>query len=374
MIELAAGRRPQKMSVVIIGGGYAGMIAANRLTGSLTEAEAARVQVTIVNPSDRFVHRITLHEFAGGGGDPTHSFESMVGPRVRIVVGLAERVDATRRRVRVTTAQGAAELPYDRLIYAVGSRPATGVPGVARFAHTIGDLHGATDIRDALSRGATEVLVVGGGPTGIETAAELAEAYPRSNVRLLTGRFAAGMRPVARRRIARGLRRLGVEIVEGARVRRVDSRGVETETGGLLHSDVTVWAAQFDVPELATESRLPVDANGRLLVDETLACVGHPEIIGAGDAVHVPAEVGAHLGMGARTALPLGLAAAERVLADLRGQVPQPISIGLLGPSISLGRKDGYFQLTHADDSPRRMAFTGRAGAAVKAWVCRMTI
>ncbi|WP_168200348.1 NAD(P)/FAD-dependent oxidoreductase [Protaetiibacter larvae] len=363
-----------ELSVVIVGGGYAGMIAANRLRGSLTPAEVARVRVTIVNPIDRFVHRIRLHEFAGGGDDPTYDFPSMVGESVGIVVGRVVRIDAARRRLAIATASGPRELGYDRLVYAVGSRPALRVPGVAEHALTIGELGGAARVRARLTDGAREIVVVGGGPTGIEVAAELAESYPRARVTMLTGAVARGMRPAARRRIARGLRRLGVDILEDARVVRVHPGGAELADGRFLRADATVWAAEFEVPALAADSGLPVDETGRLLVDETLACIADPAIVGAGDAVRVPASVGAHLSMGARTALPLGLAAAERILAELRGTAPQPISIGLLGPSISLGRKDGYIQLTRHDDSPTPIAFTGRLGAAIKDWVCRMTI
>lgn len=119
---------------------------------------------------------------------------------------------------------------------------------------------------------------------------------------------------------------------------------------------------------------LPVDSIGRLLVDDTLQCIADAHILGAGDAVKPPDTVSAHLPMGARTALPMGGAAAETLLAHLRHQNPRPISIGLLGPSISLGRRDGYIQLAHPDDTPTRIAVTGWAGAAIKRWVCNMTI
>lgn len=363
-----------ELSVVIVGGGYAGMIAANRLRGSLTPEESARVRVTIVNPVDRFVHRIRLHEFAGGGADPTYDFPSMVGESVELVVGRAFRIDASGHRVHVATREGPLELAYDRLVYAVGSRPASKVPGVTEHALRIGELGGAAEVRARLARGAREVVVVGGGPTGIEVAAELAESYPSSRVTMLTGRVARGMRPAARRRIVRGLRRLGVDIVEDARVVRVHPGGAELEDGRYARADAVVWAAEFEVPTLAADSGLGIDEDGRLLVDETMASVSDPAIVGAGDAVRVPRGVGAHLSMGARVALPLGLAAAERILADLRGLPPQPISIGLRGPSISLGRRDGYIQLTRRDDSPTLIAFSGRLGAAIKDWVCRMTI
>ncbi|WP_165314268.1 NAD(P)/FAD-dependent oxidoreductase [Agromyces protaetiae] len=371
-------RQQSPVSVVILGGGYAGVIAANRLRGSLTPDEATRVRVTIVNPTDRFVHRIRLHEFAAGGEDVAFAFPSMVGAGVRLVIGTARRIDADARRVVVETAVGPVVVPYDRLVYAVGSSSAVGrVPGAAEHALPIGGLDGAARVRDVFAAPTppARVNVVGGGPTGIEVSSELAEAHPATRIVLLSsGPVGAALRPAAQRRIVRGLRRLGVEIVDHARVASVTPDGASLENGRFVGADATVWAAEFDVPTLARDSGLAVDERGRLLVDETLAALDDPAIVGAGDAVRPPDSVAAHLPMGARVALPMGLAAAERILAELRGRAPEPLSIGLLGPSISLGRRDGYIQPARPDDSPLPFAFTGRLGAAIKSWVCRMTI
>lgn len=364
------------ISVVIVGGGYAGMIASNRLLGSLTSEERARVRVTIINPTDRFIHRIRLHEQAAGIAEASLDLTSMLHSQCKVLLGRAERIDAAGSFVHVRTPAGADQVRYDWLLYAVGSRSSSAVRGVTQYAVSIGDIGGAREIarRFADSRIGT-ACVVGGGPAGVETAAELAEAHADTRVALLAGhQLLTGMRPAARRPIRRRLERLGVEVVEGARVTEVTAGGVTVVSGAVLSFDLVVCSAGFEVPELAGHSGLPVDSHGRLLVDDTLTCVSVPTILGAGDAVKAPDAVSHHLPMGARTALPLGGAAADTLLARLRGDAPRPISIGLLGPSISLGRSDGYIQLARRDDAPTLIAFTGALGAAIKAWVCRMTV
>lgn len=363
-------------SVVIVGGGYAGMIASNRLWASLTAAERARTRVTIINPTDLFVHRIRLHEHAAGVADATLPLRSMIHGEVDLLVGQARRIDVVARTVHVETPAGKVDLRFDKLIYAVGSRSSTHVPGVEEHAETIGDVEGAEAIAHRIASGhVRRICVVGGGPTGVETAAELAEAHPELRVTLLAGdRLVGGLRPAARRSIRRSLERLGVEILDGTRVTRVVPGGVTTSDGAERAFDLVVWAAGFEVPDLAARSGLPVDRYGRMLVDETLVCLTEPAILGAGDAVSPPDAVAAHLPMGARVALPLGGAAADTLLAALRRRNAETISIGLLGPSISLGRRDGYIQLAHPDDSPTPIAFTGRLGALIKSWVCWMTI
>lgn len=367
---------PVAKSIVILGGGYAGMMASNRLWASLTPAERERVHVTIVNPTDNFVHRIRLHEHAAGLADARLTLRSMIHDDVEVIVGQAERIDSAARVVEIRTSSGLRLLDYHYLVYAVGSRSATITPGVDRFALTIGDSQGADEIRRRTARAREMSLcVVGGGPTGIETVAELAEAHPRFEVTLLAGNaFAAGLRPAARRSIRRVLERMGVRIVEGSRVQRVTQLGVVLENGEQHRYDLVVWAAGFEVPDLAARSGLETDACGRLTVDETLVSVTDSRIVGAGDSVRVPISVGAHLPMGARVALPMGGAAADTLLAKLRGQRAPRLSLGLLGPSISLGRRRGYIQLAHRDDTPTPIAFTGPLGAAIKAWVCQMSV
>lgn len=199
-----------RIAVIIVGAGYAGVITANRLWGSLTPAERARVTIELVSPSDRFVHRIRLHEHAAGAADAVLPLASMIPEAVRIRLGTAVHIDTARRTIRVRTAVSEQEVTYDRLVYAVGSRPAMGVRGATEHALPVGDLAGATAIRDRVrGDGAARVIVVGGGPAGVETAAELAEAHPCATVTLLTsGALLPGYRAASRNgyRVPRGPR------------------------------------------------------------------------------------------------------------------------------------------------------------------------
>ncbi|HOB50015.1 MAG TPA: FAD-dependent oxidoreductase, partial [Mycobacterium sp.] len=102
--------------VVVIGGGYAGVIAANHLQ------MRPDIQTTLVNPRPEFVERIRLHQLVTGSDDATVAYTDVLGPQVRLVVDTATRIDTAARRVDL--ADGDA-LPYDYLIYAVGSGAAT---------------------------------------------------------------------------------------------------------------------------------------------------------------------------------------------------------------------------------------------------------
>jgi NADH dehydrogenase len=359
--------------VVVVGAGYAGVLAANRIRASLTAPEAGRVRVTMVNRTPEFIERVRLHEVAAGvRPSAALPLGQVLHEGVEVVVGTVLRIDAPARTLSVATPDGVTTEGYDSLIYAVGSMAALGAPGVEDHAHLLGDADGAESARRAIDVGPVHqrIVVVGGGATGVEAAAEIAERHPAARVTLLSRGPLLGHLPTAsRKHVLRSLGRLGVTTTTGS-VSRVLADAVELADGTRVPSDVTVWTASFAVPDLARRSGLPVDGIGRLLVDETLRVPEHPEILGAGDAVRPPASVGAHLRMGCAIAMPLGGHAADTVLALLRGGPVAPLDVGFGVQCISIGRKEGIIQLLTKADRPLAVRLTGRPAALVKEFVC----
>ena len=356
----------QDIRVVVVGGGYAGVTAANRLT------RRADVAVTLVNPRPMFVERIRLHQLVGGSDDAVVEYGDVLAPSVRLVVDTATRIDAPRRRVELAGGDG---IDYDYLIYAAGSsRVEPAIPGAAQFGLPIAELADAERLRDALidAGPAAPVCVVGAGPAGIETASELAEQR-RAVTLLCAGELGPSLHPRGRRTVARALAALGVTVVdgEGSRVTAVHADAVELADGRTVPSAVTVWAAGFGVPQLARESGLTTDALGRLRTDETLTSVDDDRIVAAGDSA---APSGVPLRMSCQAAGPLGGHAADTVLHRIGGEQPTPFAMGFVGLCLSLGRRRGIFQFEHKDDTATRMHVSGRAGAAVKAVVCWGTV
>jgi NADH:ubiquinone reductase (H+-translocating) len=365
-------------AVVILGGGYAGILCANRLRSSLTQSEAARVRITLVNPTAEFHERIRLHQLAAGTIESAAKpLSSMLHSDVHVMVGRALRIDPGQNVVDVGTTDGIVGVRFDTLVYAIGSTPAMTTPGAEEHTFALGDPQGAAAARLAIATGTPgqRIVVVGAGFTGVETASEVADRHPGARVTLLSaGPIVAQVRPAARRSITRSLTRLGVLIRDEARVTSVEAGLIVLADGTTVDFDIALWTASFGAPELARVSGLATDAVGRLRVDEYLRCIDHPAVIGAGDAVVLPDSNGRHVRMGCAMALPLGAAAAGTILAGVRGTQPERVSVGFLLQCISLGRRDGYIQFVHADDSPRRVHLGGRIGAFIKEAVCKMTV
>ncbi|MEU4613579.1 NAD(P)/FAD-dependent oxidoreductase [Streptomyces umbrinus] len=354
------------VQVVVVGGGYGGVTAANRL------ARRDGVSVTLVNPRPEFVERIRLHQLVTGSDDAVESFGDVLGGKVRLVVDTATRIDAAERWVSLA---GGGAVSYDYLVYAVGSGVSDpGVPGAAEFAHSVSDFEGAERLRSALAAApATAPLtVVGAGPTGLETAAELAEQGRR--VTLICGDVlgpslhARGRRPVARR-----LARLGVTVLEGPRTRvtEVTQDAVRLDDGRELPSAVTIWTAGFRVPDLAARSGLRTDAEGRLLTDATLTSVNDVRIVAAGDAA---AMADRPFRMSCQAAVQLGPAAAATILRRIAGKTPAPVRMWFAGQCLSLGRDEGVTQFSYPNDTVNGLHIGGRPGAGVKEIACRFTL
>jgi NADH:ubiquinone reductase (H+-translocating) len=351
--------------VVVIGGGYSGTLAANHLR------MRADVDITLVNPRPNFVDRIRLHQFVAGTGDATIDYSTLLGEGVRLVVDSATSIDIAARTVRLASGRG---LDYDHVIYAVGSTVAipSSVPGVAEFAYPIAEFEAAQRLRARLDGVCLDapVTVVGGGPTGVETAAELAE-QGRTVTLVCGGTLAPSLSAPGRRYVAKWLSRHGVTVLEGDVVTEVRPDAVVFADGAVRPSALTIWTTGFGVPELAAASGLQTDALGRLLTDETLTSVDDDHIVATGDAA---APSGQPVRMSSQAAGPLGAQAADTVLSHIAGTEPAVINLALTGTCISLGRCVGIRQLARRDDAAVNLYIGGRMGARIKEVTCKIGV
>ena len=349
--------------IVIIGGGYAGTLAANHLH------MRPDVNVTLVNPRPTFVERIRLHQLVAGTGAAAVDYGPLLHRNTRLVVDEATAIDTAARQVQLAS-KGVLE--YDYLIYAVGSTAALPAVSGAEFAYRIAEFEYAERLRDKLDELDPDepVCVVGAGLTGIETSAELAQH--RGSVTLICGgELGPSLSPQGRGSVARQLARLGVTVIEGGVVTEVRQDAVVLSDGRELPSAVTVWTAGFGVPLLAARSGLRTDELGRLLTDETLTSIDDPRIVAAGDAA---SPSGQPLRMSCQAAMPLGAQAANTVLSRIAGEQPAVINQAFVGQCISLGRSLATFQIARTDDTPVRFYAGGRLAAFVKERVCRATV
>ncbi len=358
--------------IVIVGGGYAGVLAAQRLGRS-----AHRPEVVLVTPRPELVHRVRLHQRLVGERLARYPIAPWLrGSSARLVVGSSTALDVEARTITVRTEAGDETLAFDRLVLATGSETDTcGVPGVREHALTLDDPERidavAAELPSLAARGGS-VLVVGGGATGVETASELAERYPSLRVTLVARDGVLGaLSPRAAEYARESLAGLGVTVHTDRSVRALERSVAHLEGGRSITFDLCVWTAGFRARDLGRRAGLPVDSIDRVRITESLRVESAPWIMAAGDAAVIDAWVGAPLAMSCKCAMPMAAHAAENLLAEIEGRGDAPFRFGDTGLCVSLGRSDGVIQLRSADGTNLARVITRGAGAAVKEAVAR---
>lgn len=371
--ERGAARKTQTPTrILVLGAGVAGLLFTLRLAGRVARKP---VQITLVNESDTFIVRPKLHEFATNQHVFKHSLPQITRKaRVQFLQARVISLDPGRRRVTVRDQQQQRELPYDYLVYALGSRiDVQGVPGSAQYAYSIqmqGQLSAAA-LRDRLptidaSNG--RVIVCGGGATGIETATQIASVYPHIKVSIVTrGKIAPTFSQKVYETIRHRLLSLGVEIRDQSEVRAVRAQSILLDQGRELPCSLCIWAGGFMVQPLGKEAGLAVNARDQILVDPFLRSVSHPQIYAIGDAASPVEKPGVeHVRMSAFTASVMAAHGADCLGAVLKGAAPKPLSFVYLAQAVALGQHSGIFFPLSADDKPVPPYIAGRLGAMTR--------
>ena len=301
--------------VVIVGAGFGGLAAARRLRNT-------DVDVTLVDRMNHHLFQPLLYQVAAGGLSPSDC-ASPIRPALKrssnTAVLMAEVTDIDAEHRRVVLDRGD-HLDYDSLIVACGAE--TSYFGHDEWRDVTYGLKTLADAIDLRRRfyGAFEAaertndpderaewltfVVIGGGPTGVEIAGELAitadvitphfRRIHTAAVRVILldagDRLVAAFSKRLSGKVAKQLGELGVTVREGARATEIDQSGVTFETGSAterIASRTIIWAAGVRsvafTESLARASGATTDRAGRIAVNPDLTLPGHPEISVIGD-------------------------------------------------------------------------------------------
>jgi len=360
--------------ILVLGAGVAGLLFTLRLAGKVARQS---VQITLVDESDTFTVRPRLHEFATKQRVFRRSFPQILRKtQVQFLQARVTSLDPSQHRVTVQDQQQQQhELTYDYLVYALGSlTDRHSVPGVAEYAYSLSargpfSAEALRETLPALQARGGQVIVCGGGATGIETAAQVASVYPQIKVSLVThGSLALSWGKSVADATRHRLVSLGVEIVDQSKVSAVRVHSVVLNQGRELACDLCIWTGGFVVSPLAREAGLAVNERDQMLVDPFLRSVSHQEIYAIGDAASPVEDPGvAHVRMSAFTAGIMGAHGADCVSAILTGSTTKPLSFAYMAQAIALGRHHAIFFPLSPDDRPRSPYITGWMGSLVRA-------
>ncbi|MER5644895.1 FAD-dependent oxidoreductase [Streptosporangium sp. NPDC002524] len=381
MHQLAAGQdlRPRPFGEMFAGTGVELRLA------KVTAVDVDRKTVTVVGHKtvpDR--ETITDHKSVADRETVAEVGRKTVADRKTVTIDDRKTLpSADRKTITVTDrktapgadASGAEELAYDTLVYALGSGwDAQGVPGTAEHAYEIAGRPGALRLRERLARlGAGQrVVVVGGGLTGLEAAAEIAEARPDLDVALAArGDLGDWLSPKGREHLRRTFGKLGITVHERTAVTGVEAERVTTAGGKAVPAAVVVWTTGFAVHPIAKATALEVTGTGQIVVDRTMRSVSHPDVYAVGDAAMAMGPGDKPLRMSCASGTPTAWQAADAIAARLTGGRLPNAPIRYFNQCVSLGRREGLIQYVTADDRAVRTVLTGRLAAVYKELVCK---
>lgn len=291
----------RKQEVLIVGGGFGGVKAALGL------AHHPSFHVTLVSNKPFFEYYPMMYHTATGGSKVVSTIplgELFADKRIEIIIGSAEKLDRAKKTLKL---QSGAKLEYDILILALGNvTNYFGIPGLKEYSFGIKSLHDAEELKAHLHKTIIDkksldehFIVVGGGPTGVETAGalpgyirylmkqhgirtskkihiDLVEAAPRLMPR---------MPESVSRALAKRLRKLGVRLYFGRPVQAETADALLLD-GKPIRSHTVIWTAGIANNPFFAENKFVLSPNGRVQVDKLMQA--WPGIFVIGDNADTP--------------------------------------------------------------------------------------
>lgn len=364
-----------KPKIVIVGAGFAGLTAAQRIA-------RLPVEVTVVDRKNHHTFQPLLYQVATAGlspGEIAAPIRGILRDRSNVEVLLGEVADFKLERKQVITKEEA--LDYDYLVVASGATHAYfGHWEWAPLAPGLKTIEDALEIRRRVllafelaerqsahgqNVSPLQFVVIGGGPTGVELAGTLAEIArhalnhefrnidPRqTRILLIEGgpRVLAAYSEELSRKAEDQLRRLGVEVRTSLVVTHVEP-GAVWAGDKRIPATVVLWAAGVAASPLGKKLGVPLDHAGRVLVRPDLSVPGHPEIFVIGDLAALQDENGKMLPGVAQVAIQQGNWVAKNIARDLKHQPRRNFHYRDKGSMATIGRaaavaQFGGFQLS----------------------------
>lgn len=308
--------KKEKKKVVILGGGFGGLYTYKGLYKHFKHDE---LDITVVNRTNYFLFTPMLHEVATGGLAHHQIVESIrqVIYKTNDKLHVAELVsiDCDKRIVKTTIG----ELPYDILVVALGATTNFfDTPGACEHAFVLKNLHDAIKLRNTLietfekaseitdeeaRRKALSFAVVGGGATGVELVAEITELYMTTFLKYYHGliktsdiplylvnrgpELLAPFHPSLRKKALKILSKNKVRVLLNTGVKEVKENGILLDNDTFLDVGHVVWAAGVKPNSPMFIQDIPLDKNGKVIVNSTLQLSGHPEVFVLGDMASI---------------------------------------------------------------------------------------
>ena len=336
--------------ILILGGGFGGVVAAERLARSLSTSEH---QITLVSRAPRFTFYPALVRLAFGEVEPEDiSYdlrEAMLDRRVRFVEATVAHVAPERRAVTLTGPEFAGEMKYDYLVYALGRRLATervpgffehshhllGVTAAQKFGAAVRDFHAGHAVFGSCPGARLDVPVY---EAALALARRLEGRRERARITVVAPAYPSAQPGGAdlARAVRPALEAHGVELLADFPVSSVSAEFVRAADGRELEYDLLMLVPPFEGTSALSGTSL-VDDDGFVRVDHTMRVIGAERTYAVGDAVYFSGPKMGHM------AVRQAEVAAANLVAEIEGQEPAETYEHDMLLVVDAGGKDSVF-------------------------------
>ena len=353
--------------IIIVGAGFGGLFAARALANK-------SVDVLLIDRSNFHTFTPLLYQVATCALDPSEIAYPVrtifrKNRNIRSLLGNVTSIDYTNKMIELQIGEQTRQEVYDYLILASGSTPTyfgkdvfrenalelrTLSDAVNLRNHILSLFEQAAWVEDEASRQAmTTIVVIGGGPTGLETAGAIYELYNHVLNReylhreMQTRVILVEMQPyllapypeTLQQAALEQLRSLGVEVLLGNPVAEVASDHVTLADGMVIATHTLVWAAGVKGSPLAEMLDVPLERGARLPILPTTEVIDRPAIYAVGDMTYLENGAGEGYPMVIPVAQQQGELAAENILAEIAGGEKRPFHYKDRGSMATIGRR-----------------------------------
>ena len=346
----------QPARICILGGGFGGLYTALRLS-QLPWEKSERPEIVLVDQSDRFLFSPLLYEILTGElqtWEIAPPFpELLANTGVRFYQGIVAGIDIEERRVQL---QNGPEIPYDRLVLALGGEtPLDLVPGATSYAfpfRTIADAYHLEERLRVLEESLADkirVAIVGAGYSGVELACKLADRLgERGRFRLieLTDQILRTSPEFNRTAANTALEARGVWIDLETKVESIAPDAIALEYKNQVDTipvDLVIWTVGTRVAAAVRTLALKQNQRGQLTTTPTLQVVDHPEIFALGDLADCRDAEGQQVPATAQAAFQQADYAGWNIWASLTNRPLLPFRYQYLGEMMTLGTDNATF-------------------------------
>ena len=380
-------------SVVVVGGGFAGV-------GCAKELAKHDFKVTLLDRNNYHQFQPLLYQVATAELSTTD-----IARPLRAIFAKDDTVDVKQLTVtdidvntRTVTTSDGQSFSGDYLVLAAGSRPNFfNTPGADQYAFPLYSVDDATKLRSRIfevfeeadanparvDQGALNIVIVGAGPTGVETAGSIADLVnqvmparfhdldvKRTRIYLIDHGpvVLAAFSEKAHEYAAKKLEHKGVILKLSTGVSEVSADSVTLSDGSKIPTRTVVWAGGLQAPEMIGKVGLGQGRGGRLTAEPDLTVEDHPRVYAIGDVANIPDHDGNTLPQLGSVALQAGRWAGGNILADHAGKPRRPFHYHDKGIMAMIGDGAAIAEVgAHHHELHGHMAFAAWLG--VHAWL-----